>query len=182
MRALAVFAVMIAPAMGFSLRDILKNQVEPVEADVLPKVRGNAREGTETDSIHRTLKGSGKGGSKGSAPACETITVYSVQTDYTKSGVLLGDFGEALEGLPLYEKKTKKILGTITETVIDAGEGEDCTAVGSINFGLKNAKSGRTKNQLLYQGTCTGGLTNALTGGTGQFDAVNHDAFLWTGL
>ena len=170
MRTVAFLALMVVPAMGFSMRDVLQNKVE---ADELPQVRGSVRDEVKTVGIHRALKGSkgskGKGkGSKGSVavPVCETIAVYTIQQDYTKNGALIGDFGEALEGLPLYEQKTNRIIGTITETVIDAGD--DCTAVGSINFGLKNER-GRTKNQLMYQGTCTGGLTNGLTGGTGTF-------------
>ena len=173
MRTVAFLALMVAPAMGFSMRDVLQNKVE---ADELPQVRGSVRDQVKTVGVHRALKGSkgskgGKGGkgSKGSVavPVCETIAVYTLQQDYTKNGALIGDFGEALEGLPLYEQKTNRIIATITETVIDAGQ--DCTAVGSINFGLRNAQSGRTKNQLMYQGTCTGGLTNGLTGGTGTF-------------
>ncbi|GKY94795.1 hypothetical protein MPSEU_000444700 [Mayamaea pseudoterrestris] len=182
MRTFAFLVLLVAPALGFSFRDVNKNKIEGEE---LPQVRGGARDvGT-----HRTLKGSkgaskkgppskkgaskkgaskGKGGSKGSgaSPICEMISVWTAQRDYTKNGILIGDFGEAIEGLPIYDRKTNRIIATLTETVIDAGE--DCTATGSINFGLNNAR-GRTRNQLLYQGTCSGGLTNAVTGGTGVY-------------
>lgn len=169
MRTLVFLALMAVPAWGFSLRDVLQNKYE---ADELPQARGTNEQGTK--SVRRQLKGSssskGKGKGKGGRsprPLCETIAVWTLQQDYTRNGVLLGDFGEALEGLPVYEQRSNRIIATITESVVDAGE--DCTAVGSINFGLRSAEDGRTRDQLLYQGTCSGGLTNAVTGGTGDF-------------
>jgi hypothetical protein len=177
MRSLVIIATILVPAMGFSFRDVHNGVAQ--EVDEAPRVRGSnvgvrraVKEGKadpkskDGPATKGGPKGSGGGGASSSS-TCETISVFTNQADYAATGTTIGNFGEAIEGLPIYDVATNRVFATITESVVDTGA--DCTALGAINFGLKRAGPQRSSNQLTYQGTCSGGLTNAITGGTGQF-------------
>jgi hypothetical protein len=171
LRSLTFLALVVVPALGFSLRDISQNNGAEAVSDLQQSPQNT---NVRNIGTRRDLKGSGSKGSKGGS--CETISVYTLPADYSTNGQLLGGYAQIIEGLPVYEKGTHKIIATITETVIDSSTNEnkksDCTSTGAINFGLKNDNDKRTRNQLTFQGTCTGGLTNALTGGTGEFSGA----------
>jgi hypothetical protein len=182
MKSILFFLFFASPAFAFTFRDLLRENEARLIADGIdpmadsadgdedePKrrvrrVKGvTAKEEEEEGLRRRDLK------SKGSkSGGCETIRVFTRQRDYTKNGDLIGKYGESIDNVKLYNAKTHKAIATITETVLDTGK--DCTAQGALNFGAK--ANGKTRDQIMYQGTCSGGLTNAVTGGTGVFTSA----------
>jgi hypothetical protein len=154
MKAITYIVALLLPAIASGLLEstLRLDDVVPDETEV--ESRGFERKlGNRVLGSKSTKGGKGGKGSKGSKGSnCESHRVYYEIDDYKEKVSIIGtgdaELGFAVDRVKVFDAKSTKAVGFVTETSIAAGE-FDCTVSGAFSFG---AKAGRSSNQVFYQG------------------------------